>query len=57
MKATQALKDLTMLWTLKTKWNDLYLELEDFNDLVMSTDSSKKRKHEERDECSSHHFN
>ncbi|KAJ8432797.1 hypothetical protein Cgig2_015590 [Carnegiea gigantea] len=37
-----------------TQWNDLYLELEDLNDLVMSTDSSKERKLEEGDECSSH---
>ena len=34
--------------------NDMYLELDDLNDAMLSTDSSKKRKLEEEDECSSH---
>ena len=37
--------------------NDLYLELDDLNDPVHSTNSSKKRKLEEGDEFSSHPFN
>lgn len=37
--------------------NDMYLELDDLNDAMLSTDSSKKRKLEERDECSSHPAN
>ncbi|KAJ8419809.1 hypothetical protein Cgig2_003194 [Carnegiea gigantea] len=37
--------------------NDMYLELDDLNDAMLSTDSSKKRKLEEGDECSSHRAN
>jgi len=36
--------------------NDLYLELKDLNDPILSTDSSKKRKLEEGNACSSHPF-
>lgn len=36
--------------------NNLYFELKDL-DPVISTDSSKKRKIEEEDGCSSHYFN
>lgn len=37
--------------------NDIYLELYDLNDALLSTNSSKKRKLEEGDECSSHPAN
>ncbi|KAJ8431322.1 hypothetical protein Cgig2_013538 [Carnegiea gigantea] len=37
--------------------NDMYLELEDLNNPVVSTESSKKWKIEEGDECSFHPFN
>ncbi|KAJ8442664.1 hypothetical protein Cgig2_003708 [Carnegiea gigantea] len=37
--------------------NDMYLELEDLNEPMVSTESSKKLKIEDGDECSSHLFN
>ena len=37
--------------------NDMYLELEDLNDPMVATESSKKWKIEEGDECSFHPFN